>query len=304
MTILIAGGTGLIGSRLTEMLIANGHTVHILSRQTIRNKEKVKFFKWNIGVDIEEGAFFIEGSEKPVDGIINLTGAGIADKRWTAKRKEEIIASRVEPAAFIESTLNRLQIKVPVYVSASGVNYYNNSSEKKYVESDPVGTEFVQHVCDLWEEQANQLKSVANRVVCMRTGVVLAKKGSFLQKFTATTHLFVAGVFGSGQQYLSWIHIDDLCAFYMHALNNSEMNGAYNAAICDEETHVTFLKKYKHSSGKRFVVMPAPVFIAKLVFGEMATLLTDGVAVSNQKMINSGFQPTYNTVEKAVIDLV
>lgn len=303
MTILIAGGTGLIGKRLTELLLEQGHLVHILTRQNKNNTKAIKYFQWAVGESIDEAAFYKNESQNTIDGIINLTGAGIADKKWSAKRKEEIINSRVEPAKFLESTLAKLKIKVPVYISASGVNYYNNSTTKKYIESDSVGSEFVQHVCDVWEQQAYKLNTVSNRIVVMRTGVVLAAKESFLQKFTATTKVFVAGIFGSGKQFLSWIHIDDLCEFYIYAVENEAMAGAYNAAICNSETHLSFLKQFKLGSKKSFIILKAPVFIAKMVFGEMATLLTDGVAVSNQKMLDSGFKPKFKTVEKAVADL-
>ena len=304
MTILIAGGTGLIGKRLTELLLKDGHTVHILTRQKLENTSKIKYFQWDVGQFIEEGAFFNDPNQTTVDGIINLTGAGIADKKWSAKRKKEIIESRVKPAQYIEEHLTKLNVKVPVYLSASGVNYYDNSASKIYNEKDAVGNDFVQHVCDLWEEQAFKMSNVANRIVVMRTGVVLAKKESFLQKFTATTSFFVAGVFGSGKQYLSWIHIDDLCRFYIQALENQSMNGAFNAAICNNESHNSFLMSFKKATGKSFIIAKAPAFVANAVFGEMATLLTAGVAVSNQKMIDTGFKLQFDTVEKAVSDLV
>ena len=251
MTILIAGGTGLIGRRLTEILVSKGHKVHILTRRHIEDTSSIRYFKWQINKHIDKQAFFNEADGSVVDGIINLTGAGIADKRWTTKRKAELIKSRVEPAKFIQKTLQELDLKVPVYISASGVNYYNNSMTKYYTESEPVGTDFVQSICGQWEEQAFAMGDVSERLLAMRTGVVLAKNGSFLQKFTATTKLFVAGLFGSGQQFLSWIHIDDLCQFYIYALENKSMNGAYNAGICDKETHLTFLRAFKKSKSEK-----------------------------------------------------
>ncbi|MFK8039310.1 MAG: TIGR01777 family oxidoreductase [Crocinitomicaceae bacterium] len=303
MNILIAGGTGLIGQRLTDMLVNNGHTVHILSRQKRTNKKFVKYFEWTVGEYIDQKAFFNQDSKTVVDGIINLTGAGIADKRWTSGRKKEIISSRVRPAQFIQNTLLDLKVQVPVYISASGVNYYNNSKAKHYKEADNVGDGFVQHVCKLWEEQAFNMKNVASRISVIRTGVVLAKKKSFLQKFTATIKIGVAGIFGSGHQFLSWIHIDDLCHFYIHAIENKNINGSYNAGICNEDTHLSFLKAYRNTTKKKFIILKAPNLIAKLVFGEMAILLTEGVSVSHQKMLESEFRPEFTTVEKALENL-
>ncbi|MFK8045676.1 MAG: TIGR01777 family oxidoreductase [Crocinitomicaceae bacterium] len=304
MTILIAGGTGLIGKRLTALLIAKGHDVHILTRQDKSNSKSIFYFKWIVGKSIDTKAFFKHNSNEVVDGIINLTGAGIADKRWSDSRKQEIISSRVEPARFIQRTLLDLKLKVPVYISASGSNYYNNSEKKKFVESDSVGDNYVQQVCDLWEKQAFKMKNVADRIAVMRTGVVLAKKGSFLQKFTATTVIGVAGIFGSGHQFLSWIHIDDLCNFYIKTIEDSKISGAYNVGISENESHLSFIKSFRIATGKKFLIAKAPVFIAKLVFGEMSTLLTDGVAISHNKMLKTGFELEYNTVEKAVKDLV
>ncbi len=304
MTILIAGGTGLIGQRLTHILNSQGHVVHILTRQDRADTAQIKYFKWSIGHSIDKSAFYVKSDEKIIDGIINLTGAGIADKRWNQNRKKELIDSRIKPAEFLQETLKNLKIKVPVYISASGVNYYDNSETKQYVESDSVGTNFVQNLCKLWEEQAFSMTDIAERVLTMRTGVVLAKKKSFLQKFTATTNVFVAGIFGSGNQFLSWIHIDDLCDFFIYALENSSMNGAYNAGICENETHLTFLKSFKKGSNKKFLILKAPKLMARLIFGEMSTLLTDGVMVSNQKMLDSGFEPKFDIIENAVKDLV
>lgn len=302
MTILIAGGTGLVGQHLAEILDKDGHTVHILTRQVRANKARIKYFRWIINESIDEKVFF-DNSGCQVDAIINLTGAGIVDKRWTKSRQEEIINSRIKPAEYLQESLKKLNLNIPVYISASGVNYYNNSQSKLYVETDKVGTGFVQHTCEKWEQQAFKMSNVAQRIITMRTGVVLAEKSSFLQKFTATVPLFTAVFFGTGNQFLSWIHIEDLCQFYIHAIKNNKMEGAYNIAICEHATHLSFLKSFKMVSKKKFLIIKAPQFITKLVFGKLAVLLTEGVAVSNEKVKNTGFKFKYKTVEKAVEDL-
>lgn len=303
MTILIAGGTGLIGKQLTEMLNEKGHTIHILTRRAKGHKGQVKYFKWIIGESIDEKAFYDAENGQLVDVIINLTGAGIADKRWTNSRKKEIMDSRVKPAAFLQSTLIALNLNIPVYISASGANYYANSESKFYSESDAAGGGFVQKVCEKWENQAQRMNNCMKRIVIMRTGVVLARQNSFLQKFTVTTQLFVAGVFGSGQQFLSWIHIEDLCEFYICAIENSHIEGAYNVAISEGETHQSFLKAYRKTTGKQFLILKAPKFVARVAFGEMSTLLIGGVAVSSQKVKETGFKFKYSSIEQAIKNL-
>ncbi len=297
MNVLIAGGTGLVGTRLTELLVARGYGVHILSRRKIEDKAKIKYFQWEIGKHIEEGAF------ENLAGIINLTGEGIADGRWTAEQKKRIMNSRTQSAEFIRYCLREKGIQIPVYLSASGINYYSNSRSKKYVESDHVGGGFVQDVCLQWEKHAFDLKPLSKRVVVLRTALVLARQKSFLQKFTFSTKFLVGAVFGDGKQFVSWIHIDDLCNFYIHALEDSEIAGVYNAGICDNENQSSFLKTFQNVYNRKFVTFKIPKFVSKLIFGEMAILLNGGVAVSHQKMLGAGYEMEYPTLKSALADL-
>ena len=297
MNILIAGGTGLVGTRLTELLVEKGYCVHVLSRRKIEDKLKVKFFQWEIGKSIDEGAF------ENLAGIINLTGEGIADGRWTDKQKKRIINSRTQSADFIRSCLKDAKISVPVYLSASGINYYSNSRVNKYIESDPAGDGFVQDVCVQWEKHAFDLKSMSKRVVVLRTGLVLASQKSFLQKFTFSTKFMVGAVFGDGKQFISWIHIDDLCRCYIKSLEDAEITGAYNAGVCEDESQNSFLKTFKNVYNRRSIKFKIPKFVSKLMFGEMAILLNGGVAVSHQKLLETGFELKYPTLNTALEDL-
>ncbi|MFD1551190.1 TIGR01777 family protein [Putridiphycobacter roseus] len=297
MNVLIAGGTGLVGSRLTEMLIKKGYTVHILTRKKLQNSISIKYFQWVIGKSIEEGAF------ENLSGIINLTGEGIADGRWTNSQKERIMNSRTQSADFLGTGLKDAKISVPVYISASGINYYANSKTKKYIEVDPAGNGFVQAVCVQWEKHAFDLQPVANRVVVLRTGLVLASQKSFLQKFTFSTKFMVGAVFGDGKQFISWIHIDDLCRYYIKSLEDTDITGAYNAGVCEDENQNSFLKTFKNVYNTNFIPFKIPKFVSKLIFGEMAILLNGGVAVSHQKMLETGFELNYPSLKTALEDL-
>jgi len=297
MSIIIAGGTGLIGTRLTELLIEKGYTAHILTRQDKANKKGIKYFKWQVGISIDMNVF--EGAT----AIINLTGAGIADKRWSKSRKKELLDSRVEPAKFLQGIMKSEGVHLKSYSSASGSNYYPNDLKKQYDEKDPPGDEFIQDLCVKWENQANDMMHHVDRVSIFRTGVVLAKSNSFLQKFTFTTRFLVAGLFGSGTQPLSWIHIDDLCHLYIHAIENPDFIGEFNAGISDNESHLSFIRTYLEVTGKKAMILKAPKIISKLVFGEMSTLLNDGVSMSHQKAIDNGFQFQFEDLRTAIQDL-
>ena len=294
MSIIIAGGTGLIGRRLSEILVKRGHMVHILTRQNIKDSTNIKYFKWSVGHSIDMNVF--EGATV----IINLTGAGIADKKWTTSRKKELIDSRIEPAKFLHQIMKGEGIHLDLYCSSSGSNYYEDSLEKIYVETDKPGTGFIQKLCADWEEQAFALQSNANRVVVLRTGAVLAKQGSFQQKFTMTTKLGIAGLFGSGAQFVSWIHIDDLCRLYLHAIEQTSMTGAYNAAISHPTSHLQFVKTFLKTSKRKALILKSPKWVSKLVFGELSVLLNAGVAISHQKAKDSGFTFEFEDLETAI----
>ena len=297
-SIIIAGGTGLIGKRLTSLLVDRGFTVHILTRQNLASNDKIKYFQWHIEEQLIDLGVF-----KDAVGLINLTGAGIADKRWSKARKVEIMDSRIIPARFLQQVMRENEIELPVYVSASGSSFYPNSDGKHFVESDLPGSNFIHMVCVNWESQALAMESNFKRIAILRTGVVLAKSGSFLQKFTATVKFFVAGIFGNGKQALSWIHIDDLCNVYIMAIQNSTIRGVYNAGICNHESHYSFIKAYLEASNRKAIILKAPTFISKLIFGEMSILLNSGVSMSHDKIKVKGFKFQFENLSEAIKNL-
>ena len=289
--ILISGGTGLVGQRLSHLLLSKKHEVAILSRNPKKNNE----FKCDISKDyIDDDAF------ENIDYIVHLAGAGIADKRWTAKRKEVIIDSRVETANLLFKKVKDLNINLKGFISASGSNYYGaKTTEHIYVEEDSAGKDFLGEVCVKWEEAALQFKTINVPVTILRTGVVLSAKGGALSKMITP----VISPLGSGKQYMTWIHIDDLCEMYVHSIENN-INGIFNAISPKVYTNKEFSKILAKAVKRPFLPINVPGFLLKLVFGKLAVILLEGSRLSAKKIEkNGGYSFRFSSLEKALSNL-
>ena len=288
--ILITGGTGLVGTRLTELLTEKQHEVRILSR----SPEKENEFKW----DIAEGAIDKKALEN-IEYVIHLAGAGIADKRWTDERKEVIVSSRVASANLIFNKIKELKIPLKGFISASGSNYYGaQTTDKIFEETDAVGADFLGEVCKKWEAAANQFKTLDIPVTILRTGVVLSKNGGALEKMKTP----VVTPLGSGQQYMAWIHIDDLCAVYIKAVEE-DFTGIYNTVSPEYHTSKTFSKTLAKAIGRPYLPIAVPGFLLKLVFGELAIILLEGSRLSSDKLIREGYNYKFKELKKALESL-
>ena len=285
--ILITGGTGLIGNKLTQLFIENNHEVAILSRKPSKKNE----FKWNIANNtIDEKAF------ENIDFIIHLAGAGIADERWSKARKKELIDSRVQSANLLFNYVKKLKIPLKGFISASGIGYYGAvTSDTIFEETANAGNDFLAEICVKWEAAALQFEKEQIPVTILRTGVVLSSSGGALEKMKTP----VITPLGSGKQYLPWIHIDDLCEIYLKAVENN-LTGIYNAVAPEHQTSYSFSKELAKSIQKPFVGIPVPSFLLKLMFGEMAIILLEGSKISAKKIEKSGFSFRFNTLEKAL----
>ena len=235
-SILITGGTGLIGKRLSFLLTQKGYNVLILSRNNANNSN---IYKWNIDDGyIEEKAIY------KADYIIHLAGAGIADKRWTKRRKHELLASRINSTNLLYKKIKELNPKLKGFIAASGIGFYGATTTSKiYQENDSSGTDFLSNICVQWEKASLQFKDKNIRTVIFRTGVVLTKKGGAFEKITKPIKMGLGAALGSGNQYIPWIHIDDLCEMYIEAIKNNELNGVYNAVAPTHVTNKTLSKK-------------------------------------------------------------
>lgn len=288
--ILVTGGTGLVGRRLTALLTEKNHEVRILSRNPKNENE----FKW----DYSKG-FLDDKAIENIDYIIHLAGAGIADKRWTKERKEVILNSRVATANLIFDKIKAQNIPLKGFISASGSNYYGaQTTAKVFKESDAVGTDFLGQVCLKWEAAANQFKDLNIPVTILRTGVVLSKTGGALEKMRTP----IVSPLGSGNQYMAWIHIDDLCNLYTKAIEETFV-GVYNAVSPEFHTSKTFSKALAKAIKRPFSPIAVPGFLLKLVFGELAIILLHGSRLSSDKIKEKGFIFKYKELALALKNL-
>ena len=288
--ILVTGGTGLVGRRLTALLTEKNHEVRILSRNPKNENE----FKW----DFSKG-FVDDKAIENIDYIIHLAGAGIADKRWTKERKEVIVNSRVATANLIFDKIKVQNIPLKGFISASGSNYYGaRTTAKVFKELDAVGTDFLGQVCLKWEAAANQFKDLNIPVTILRTGVVLSKTGGALEKMRTP----IISPLGSGNQYMAWIHIDDLCNLYIKAVEE-DFEGVYNTVSPEFHTSRTFSKTLAKAIKKPYLPIAVPGFLLKLVFGELAIILLHGSRLSSDKISKKGFIFKYQELASALKNL-
>ncbi|WP_428742830.1 TIGR01777 family oxidoreductase [Tenacibaculum sp.] len=272
-TILITGGTGLIGKELTKKLTNKGYTVNILTRNPTNENE----YHWNVKENfIDKNAF------NNVTHIIHLAGAGITDKRWTNNRKKELINSRVKSSNLLLKKVKEYEVPIEGFISASGIGYYGAiTSDKIFTEKDAPENDFISEICIKWEDAAFKFQQLNIPVTIFRTGVVLSKKDGALKKIN--TPLFLS-VLGEGKQYMPWIHIDDLCELYIKAVEDSDFKGIFNAIAPEHQTNESFTKTLATTLRKPLFPFNAPSFVLKTALGEMAYILLNGSRISAEKI--------------------
>jgi len=294
--VLLTGGTGFIGKNLTKLLIQSGYSVSVLTRNLKQNSVDVFYYRWDVARgQIDEKAVL------KADYIIHLAGEGIADKRWTSKRKLAIIESREKSIQLIYDVLKRNDKKLEAFVSASGIGIYGavNGSEI-CTENTLAVNDFLGYTCQKWEAAADTMESLGIRTVKIRTGLVLGKDDGFLKKMAPLFKLNLGSALGSGKQYMPWIHIDDLCAIYLEAVRNDKMSGAYNATINDSTTNDSFSKTLAKMYGYSIWLPNVPAFFLKIALGEMAQILLTGRRVSSEKIEKMGVQFRFKNLEDAL----
>ncbi|MGM8363024.1 TIGR01777 family oxidoreductase [Flavobacterium sp. ARAG 55.4] len=296
--ILISGGTGFVGRHLTKLLVANGFSVSILSRTKKENTETVFYYTW----DVEKQTMEEEAVQK-ADYIIHLSGANIAGKPWTSKRKKEIVASREQAAKLLYVTLVKMNKQIEAFASASAVGIYGamNGRAICHEEMQPAN-DFLGLTCQKWEAAADTFEKVGIRTVKIRTGLVMGENVGFLKKLAPVFKFKLGAVLGSGKQYMPWIHIDDLCRIYLEAIQNPEMRGAYNAAVSDDTTNESFSRVLAKVYGYKLWLPNVPSFLIRLVLGEMSKLLLTGRRVSNAKIRTLGFEFRHTNLEATLKD--
>ena len=297
--VLIAGGTGLIGQEIIRQLDPKKYQIHILSRSKKENYENVRFFQWDLDIGfIEEGAL-------DVDSIINLAGAGIADKRWTDSRKELLITSRVQSASLIKKILQESNIRPESYISASAIGFYGDSKEVVVSEDDQPADNSFLSVCSVkWENAAYQLQTNVNRLCIIRIGIVLSNEGGAFQKMLLPFKGGLASYFGSGNMLYSWIHIEDIARLFIEAMSSTKFEGIYNGVAPHVVSNKKMIRSIKNNKRGFSILNSVPVFILKAAMGEMSNVVLTSSNVSAAKVAETGFYWNFETIDEAVKDLI
>jgi len=289
----------LIGRKLSAILTEKGYNVSILSR-TLDQNINYPVYLW----DPEKNRIDPEAVRNS-DHIIHLAGAGIGDKRWTPKRKKEIIESRTKSGRLLLDSVLISGIKIKTFISASATGYYGSkTSDSIFNEDYEPAKDFTGEVCRLWENAADRFAENGVRTVKIRTGIVLSSEGGALNKMIMPVKLGFGSSIGTGRQYLPWIHIDDLCNIYVKAIEDIKMKGAFNATAPDFITYSDFISVSSRILGKTLWAPDIPRFIIRLAFGEMSVILLEGSKVSCEKIIAGEFQFKFPDLESALRDIL
>lgn len=300
-TILISGGSGLIGRHLCKKLKEKGYNVAILSRtKQPNNNSDIQIYTWNLDKkEIEKKAL------ETADYIIHLAGANIWDKRWTTKRKQLIIDSRVKTGQLIFDKIKENKHKLKAFISASAVGYYGAiTSDKIFSETDPPADDFLGETCRQWEQSADRFEELGVRTVKIRTAPVLTKQGGALAKMITPVKMGIGSAIGNGKQYLPWIHINDLCGIYIKAIEDMQMNGAFNAVAPDHRVNEDFIRTLARVLKKPFWFPNIPAIAMKIIFGRMSEVVLKGSRVSSDKIRKAGYIFQFPDLENALTDLV
>ncbi|SFH95486.1 TIGR01777 family oxidoreductase [Halpernia frigidisoli] len=297
MKILITGGTGLIGKALIQKLRERNHEVNLLVRT---KKGDLNEFLWD-----EKNGKIDENAFSDIDSIIHLAGASVG-KRWTESYKKELYSSRIDTAHLLFKTCVKLNLKLKSYIAASGINYYGTyTSDEILTENDQVKhQDFLSNLSVAWENSADEFASIADKIVWMRTAMVLSNKGGSFLMLKNIVNYNIGSAIGDGNQWLNWIHIDDLVNMYVQSVENPEISGKYNAVASEVPTNKDFMKDLAEKSGKFFLPINVPEFVMKLAMGEMSEIILTGTRASNEKIKKTGFNFKYSTLNEAFQDLI
>jgi hypothetical protein len=295
--ILITGGTGLVGSQLTSLLQTNGFQVSCLSRSASSDDNDV--FEWDIPNQTIDARAFDD-----VTAIVHLAGASVADGRWTDERRKSIMDSRVNSTRLLHKYLSGLTNKPEVFVSASAIGIYGFDTEANLMQEDsPLGNDFLAEVVKAWEQEVDKIADLGIRVVKLRIGIVLAKDGGAYPKIAAPIKFGVGASLGSGRQFMSWVHIDDLCMMFHYAISSKNMTGSFNAVASNPVTNSEFTKVVAKELNRPLFLPNVPSFVLKLALGEMSNIVLGGNKVSNRKIINAGFNFQYDKLDIAIQEI-
>lgn len=282
---MITGATGLIGNELTTKLQSEGHHVSILSRGSSSFANGIKTYHWNP----DKGEIDTEAFEG-VEAVVNLAGAGVADKRWTDEYKKLILNSRINSTKLLINTLKKIPNSISSFINASAIGYYGFDTKDKWVDENTLpGNDFLADTVKKWESEALRAQQIGLRTVIIRIGIVLSEKGGALPKMALPTQYYVGAALGTGKQYLSWIDIEDLIGIFIHSINTPHVSGIFNAVAPEPVTNGEFNEELAKALGKPIILPNIPSMVLRLLVGEMSDVLLGGNRVSSKKIQESGF---------------
>lgn len=297
-TVLIAGGTGLIGQHLSKLLSEQGFAVRHLSR-TANPDALYPAFAWNV----DTGTLDPQALEN-VDYIINLAGAGVADKPWTQSRKRLITDSRVRSNQLLKKYILTMPQKPKAFISSAAVGYYGDNPTEQWVGEDSApGRGFLPESCITWEASIRSLAETGVRLLALRIGIVLARDGGALPKMTQSMKFGLAPYFGDGQTWYPWIHIEDLCRMFLFAIQDQDLQGFFNAVAPNPVRNKTLIQTAARIFVRRAILLPAPKLALYTVLGELADAILTGVRASSAKIQKEGFDFKFPKLEEALLEL-
>ncbi len=330
-TILITGGTGLIGTALTKKLVERGYDVIILTRKmrdaryVIRDagfglRGDVSFAEWNaVKQTIDEDAI------QKADYIVHLAGANVAEGRWTKKRKKEIIDSRVKSGELLVKALKEIPNNVRAVISSSAIGWYGpdlthpkslrtnpspiphvgerGEHQRGFIETDPPSKDFLGSTCEKWEAAIQPVKDAGRRLVIFRTGLVLSNDGGAYKELIQPLKFGLATFLGNGKQVMSWIHIDDVVSLYITAIENEQWHGVYNVVAPHPVTNKDLILQIAKQRNKFYIPVRVPAFVLKAILGGMSIEVLKSATVSSEKIGKAGYQFLFPTIETAVQNL-
>ncbi|MFM6976190.1 MAG: TIGR01777 family oxidoreductase [Sphingobacteriaceae bacterium] len=299
-TVLVTGGTGLIGQALCQELLNKGYNIHLLSRKAKPQADsRIKTFVWNV-----EKGVIDEDCIQGVESIIHLAGEGIVDKRWTAKRKQDIINSRTESIRLIYQLIkNTPSAEVKSIISAAAIGFYADRGDELLTEESPAGWGFLAESCIAWENAVDEGKALSLRIVKFRTGIVLDPQGGALKEIARPVKFGLGAALGSGKQWVSWIHKDDVVNMYLFALENESLSGVFNMAAPHPVTNSEMTQAIARQFHKPLFLPAVPAFALRLAMGEMSAAVLGSTRVTVQKIENAGFKFAFADLEPALKNL-
>ena len=294
MKILITGGSGTLGSALTQKLLKNNiEVVHLTREKNSKNDVKNYLWDWSKN-EIDENCLI------GVTHIVHLAGAGIAEKAWTKRRKNIIVKSRVLTARLLLSKINALDLKLSAFISASAVGYYGAQiSEKTFTETDKSYEDFMGNCCKQWENAADKFNPIT-RVSKFRLGVILDKNSGALFKIARMVKNRIGSPLGNGKQYMPWIHLEDAVNLFYFAIMNNEIKGTFNAVSQEIITNKELTFKIGKVLNRKIWMPNVPSFVLKFIYGEMSDTILKGVKVSNEKIKSLKLNFKYEKVDEAL----